>query len=48
MVVLKEFIAVFLSILVVFVAPAYAQNQTQTQTPQMQPSFELSNNVSTL
>jgi biopolymer transport protein ExbD len=50
MVVLKGFIAVILSILVVFIAPAYAQNQTQTQpqTPQMQPSFELSNNVSTL
>ena len=48
MIVLREFIAVFLSVLVVFVAPAYAQNQTQTQTPQMQPSFELSNNVSTL
>ena len=46
----NRFIAVFLSVLVVLVAPAYAQNQTQTQpqTPQMQPSFELSNNVSTL
>jgi hypothetical protein len=41
----NRFIAVFLSDLVVLVAPAYAQNQTQTQ---MQPSFELSNNVSTL
>ncbi|MGA9298488.1 MAG: hypothetical protein WBV72_13865 [Nitrososphaeraceae archaeon] len=50
MVVLKGFIAVILSILVVFIAPAYAQNQTQTQTqtPQVQPSFELSNNISTL
>jgi hypothetical protein len=46
--VLKRFIAVILSILVIFIAPVYAQNQTQTQTPQMQPSFELSNNVSTL
>lgn len=46
----SRFIAVFLSVLVVLVAPAYGQNQTQTQpqTPQMQPSFELSNNVSTL
>jgi hypothetical protein len=48
MIVLREFIAVFLSVLVIFVAPVYAQNQTQTQTPQMQPSFELSNNLSTL
>jgi hypothetical protein len=43
MIVLKEFTAVFLSVIVSFVAP-----QTQTQTPQIQPSFELSNNVSTL
>jgi hypothetical protein len=45
MMVLRIFIALFLSVLVTLVAPAYAQNQTQTQ---MQPSFELSNNVSTL
>jgi hypothetical protein len=45
MMVLRIFIALFLSILVALVAPAYAQNQTQTQ---LQPSFELSNNVSTL
>lgn len=45
MIVLRIFIALFLSILVALVAPAYAQNQTQTQ---LQPSFELSNNVSTL
>ena len=31
MTVLRESIVVFLSILVVFIAPAYAQNQTQTQ-----------------
>jgi hypothetical protein len=48
MMVSRVFIALFLSILVTLVAPAYAQNQTQTQTPQIQPSFELSNNVSTL
>jgi UTP:GlnB (protein PII) uridylyltransferase len=50
MIVLRVFIALFLAILVTLVAPAYAQNQTQTQTqtPQIQPSFELSNNVSTL
>jgi len=48
--VLRAFIALFFLILVTLVAPAYAQNQTQTQTqtPQIQPSFELSNNVSTL
>jgi hypothetical protein len=48
--VLRAFIALFFSILVTLVAPAYAQNQTQTQTqtPQIQPSFELSKNVSTL
>jgi hypothetical protein len=34
MVVLKGFIAVILSILVVFIAPAYAQNQTQAPTEQ--------------
>ena len=47
---LRAFIALFFLILVTLVAPAYAQNQTQTQTqtPQIQPSFELSNNVSTL
>lgn len=47
---MRLFIALFLSFLVVLVAPAYAQNQTQTQaqTPQVQPSFELSNNISTL
>jgi hypothetical protein len=45
MMVLRIFIALFLSILVALAAPAYAQNQTQTQ---LQPSFELSNNVSTL
>jgi hypothetical protein len=45
MMVLRIFIALFLSTLVTLVAPAHAQNQTQTQ---MQPSFELRNNVSTL
>jgi hypothetical protein len=45
MMVLRIFIALFLSILVALVTPAYAQNQTQTP---LQPSFELSNNVSTL
>ena len=45
MIVLRIFIAQFISILVALVAPAYTQNQTQTQ---LQPSFELSNNVSTL
>jgi cell division protein FtsL len=34
MVVLKGFIAVILSILVVFIAPAYAQNQTRAPTEQ--------------
>jgi hypothetical protein len=48
MIVFRAFIALFLSILITLVAPAYAQNQPQIQTPQMQPSFELSNNVSTL
>jgi hypothetical protein len=50
MIVKRVFIALFLSILVTLVAPAYGQNQTQTQTqtPQVQPSFELSNNISTL
>jgi hypothetical protein len=45
MMVLRIFIALFLSILVALVTPAYAQNQTQTP---LRPSFELSNNVSTL
>jgi hypothetical protein len=36
MIVLREFIVVFLSVLFFFVAPAYAQNQTQNQT-QTQP-----------
>jgi hypothetical protein len=50
MIMIREFTALFLSILVALVAPAYAQNQTQTQTqtPQIQPSFELSNNISIL
>jgi PsbP-like protein len=38
MIVLREFIVVFLSVVVVFVAPAYAQNQTN-QT-QMQPQTQ--------
>ena len=49
MIVLRVFKALFLSILVTLVAPAYAQNQPQTQTQTHKcASFELSNNVSTL
>jgi hypothetical protein len=50
MIVIIVFTALVLSFLVTLVVPAYAQNQTQTQTqtPQVQPSFELSNNISTL